>query len=83
MNSLLFQVRNFLDTHESAPSAWCMVKSFHSGAPFTDEEAKVAYERSEGENDEDRNRMLDDLNLEQLSQLSALCLEICLEKLEE
>jgi hypothetical protein len=43
----------------------------------------VAYERSEGENDEDRNRMLDDLNLEQLSQLSALCLEICLEKLEE
>ena len=83
MKVLLDQVTKFLDSHESAPSAWCLVKGFHDNADVSDADTDLAYSRTEGENDDDRELMLNNLTPDQLMKLTALILEISLEKLEE
>ncbi len=83
MSNLLKQVSEFLDQNESAPSAWCLVRSYYLGVDETpDAEVNIAYERSEGVNDSEREDMLKKLSAQQLADLAALCLEIAIEKIE-
>lgn len=84
MSNLRNQVEAFLDSHESAPGAWCMVRAFLLDVPCVDDaEMQMAYERSEGVNDTERNAMLRQLSPQQLQDLAADCLEISLEKIAE
>jgi len=84
MKLLIDQITKFLDCHESAPSAWVLVKSFHDNIKeVSDSDINMVYERGEGVNDSEREVMLNNLNPTQLMELSALIIEISLEKLEE
>lgn len=83
MELLINQITEFLDSHESAPSAWVLVKSFHDNIEeVSDADMDLAYNRSEGANDSEREVMLNNLTPTQLMELSALIIEISLEKLE-
>ena len=81
---LITQVSEFLEDHESAPSAWCLVKSFHDDIDsVSDADVSMAYERSEGVNDTERDVMLNALTDVQLMGLAATIIEISMEKFEE
>lgn len=83
MKILIDQITHFLDSHESAPSAWVLVKSFHDDNDVSDSDIDLAYNRGEGTNDSEREVMLNNLTPTKLMELSATILEISLEKLEE
>jgi hypothetical protein len=78
---VLSTISSFLQTNESAPSAYCLVKSVVDG-DFSTEEADAAYERSEGENDTLTQALLDAMTSDQLLELSCQLLIIANEKLE-
>ena len=74
---LVQQIKQYLEEHESAPSACCLVHGVYYG-DCDDLSANEIYDRSEGENDRDRDEMLDKLTDEQLFDLAGQCLEILL-----
>ena len=83
MVNLVTQIKEWLNNHESAPSAWCMVKSFHDNQGVSDADLDMAYNRSEGSNDSEKDQMVDKLTPDQLMGLAALIVEISNEKLNE
>jgi hypothetical protein len=81
---MVAQIRGWLDNHESAPSAWCLVKSFHANVQMvSDADCDMAYNRSEGLNDSERDLMIDSMTDDQLMGLAAMIVEISNEKLNE
>jgi hypothetical protein len=77
MNNLLKVITSYLDNHDSSPGAWCLVKSVHDNTDAcSDADAEMAYNRSESENDSERDIMLMKLNPLQLAELAAVIIEI-------
>ena len=73
----------YLDDHESAPSALCMVQSVVKGDSLTDEECDSIYNSSEGYCDSKREDLVRILTDEQLNELHEMVLEIMLEKVSD
>lgn len=81
-DKLIVMIKKWLDNHESAPSAHHMVHAIkHGHRPFVPE--PNFYEFREGWNDEERDRKIDELDDDQLFELSLLLIEISDEKLNE
>ena len=81
MDILKNQIKEFLDSHDSAPGAHVFVLSVIREVP--DAECSQIYEESEGVNDTARNSLIDSMTDEQLLKLSAYILEIANEKLAD
>ena len=64
------EIALYLEEHESAPSALCLVKAIYEGRNLTDEECTEIYEQCEGFNVSEKVRILDLLTLDQLAELS-------------
>ncbi len=76
------QLINFLEEHESAPSACILARTFYYGG-ISDQEAYAIYERSEGTNDTERNELISKMSAEQLNRFYETVLMICLEKIQD
>jgi hypothetical protein len=81
MQTLKNQIKEFLDSNDSAPGAHCFVLQHIRGVG--DSEFSAIYEQSEGHNDTQRNALVDSMTVEQLVELSASILEIANEKILE
>jgi hypothetical protein len=81
MKVLKDQIKEFLDSHDSAPGAHVFVLS--EIKEVSDAEISQIYEESEGVNDTARNQIIDNMSSLELMKLSAHILEIALEKLAD
>lgn len=77
--NLIDQIKQFLDSNDSAPGARCFVLQHVRDLP--DAELSQIYEESEGINDTERNSLIDSMTDAQLLELSASLLEIAGEKI--
>lgn len=77
--NLITQIKQFLDSNDSAPGARCFVLQHIRDVP--DAEFNAIYEQSEGVNDTERNALIDSMTDAQLLELSASLLEIASEKI--
>lgn len=77
--NLITQIKEFLDSNDSAPGARCFVLQHIRAVP--DAEFSAIYEESEGVNDTERNALIDSMTDAQLLELSASLLEIASEKI--
>lgn len=71
---LITQIKEFLDSNDSAPGARCFVLRHIRDVP--DAEFSAIYEQSEGVNDTERNALIDSMTDAQLMELAASLLEI-------
>jgi len=79
MQTLKDQIKQFLDSNDSAPGAYSFV--LQHTRQVDDSEFSAIYEQSEGHNDTQRNALIDSMTTEQLLELSASILEIANEKI--
>jgi hypothetical protein len=81
MKVLKDQIKEFLDSHDSAPGAHVFVLGVIK--EVSDDEISQIYEESEGVNDAARNQIIDNMSSLELMKLSAYLLEIANEKLTD
>lgn len=79
MQTLKDQIKQFLDSNDSAPGAHCLVLQHIRSVD--DFEIASIYEQAESHNDSQRNYIIDSMTVEQLIELSASILEIANEKI--
>ncbi len=82
MSKALF-LMEFLNQHESAPSAYVLARSFATNSSIPDDEVDLIYERSEGVNDSERNQLISQMSDSQLIEFYEFAMEILLEKITD
>ena len=75
---------NFLDAHESSPSACVLARTIYRNIKqLPDDEVNAVYNRAESANDAERNDLISKMTDTQLVELYAIAMEILMEKHDE